>query len=85
LSSTSTITGLALLRTLSSGFTTVESDVNYIRKKPHESMARHKASLNPGQVTKSKEIPKKRGAVREQDNEIVPISAPESNSAQSRA
>jgi hypothetical protein len=85
----SIFTGLELLSILSSG-STVESDVAYVHKKSRESMAHRKASLNPGQVTRSKEKPttnraKKREAVREQDNEVVQTSEPESDRAQSRA
>jgi hypothetical protein len=43
----SIFTNLALLSTLSSGFTTVESNVAYIHKKSQESVVPRKTSSNP--------------------------------------
>lgn len=76
-----------MLSVLSSDFTTVESDVAYIHEKSQESMTRRKTS-HPGQVASKKTTTngaKKRGAVREQDNEIVQELEPESDRDQSRA
>ena len=80
------------MSTLSSGFTTVESDVANldIHKKSREFTTRRKASPNPGQVARSKEKPtavgvKKRGVVREQDNEALRDLEPQSDYDQSRA
>jgi hypothetical protein len=87
----SIFTGLTLwaLSVLSSDITTVESDVAYIHEKSQESMTRRKTS-HPGQVARSMKKTttngaKKRGAVREQDNEIVQELEPESDRDQSRA
>ena len=63
-------TGLALLSALSSGFTTIGSNVSRVAR------SKEKPATNGA---------KKRGAVREQDNELMQDSEPESDRDRSRA